>query len=122
MLPETLEFDESQAEDNAAYPIKIKLRHLSEEEATPKQSATSANGAGIQDGLYRSNMSADDTADILAASKINEKAGSTETIHAKYVVGCDGAHSWVRNQLGYKLRGESTDFIWGVLDVIPITT
>lgn len=121
VLPETLQFDEGLAEDDDAYPIKINLRHLSEEEATPKQSATSANGAGIQDGLYRSNLASDDTQDLLNASKLANKAGSTEVVEAKYVVGCDGAHSWVRNQLGYKLRGESTDYIWGVLDVIPIT-
>lgn len=120
-MPETLQFDEGLAEDDDAYPIRINLRHLSEEEATPKQSATSANGAGMQDGLFRSNLSADDTQELLNASKLANKAGSTELVEAKYVVGCDGAHSWVRNQLGLKLRGESTDYIWGVLDVIPIT-
>jgi phenol 2-monooxygenase len=31
------------------------------------------------------------------------------------MVGCDGAHSWVRRQLGFQLEGEPTDFIWGVL-------
>ena len=121
VLPETLEFDESRAEDYEAYPIKVKLRHLTEEEATPKQSATSANGAGIQDGLFRSNLTADDTNDLLSTAQLNGKAGSMEEVHAKYMVGCDGAHSWVRNQLGFALRGESTDFIWGVLDVVPIT-
>jgi 2-polyprenyl-6-methoxyphenol hydroxylase-like FAD-dependent oxidoreductase len=28
------------------------------------------------------------------------------------MIGCDGAHSWARNQLGYKLEGEQTDSIW----------
>lgn len=121
VLPETLEFDESQAEDDDAFPITVKLRHLSEEEATPKQNATSANGAGMQDGLFRSNLAPDDTEELIKVSKLADKAGSTETIQARYMVGCDGAHSWVRNQLGFKLRGESTDYIWGVLDVIPIT-
>lgn len=113
VLPETLEFDESKAEDDDAYPVTVQLRHLSEEEATPKQSATSANGAGTQDGLFRSNLTADDTKELLRKSQLEDKAGSTETVHAKYVVGCDGAHSWVRNQIGFKLRGESTDYIWG---------
>ncbi|KAK5126701.1 hypothetical protein LTR85_009635 [Meristemomyces frigidus] len=121
VMPESLEFDDSKAEDEDTYPIKIQLRHLSEEEATPKQSATSSNGAGIQDGLFRSNLTGDDTGDLLNTARLADKAGSTEIVEAKYVVGCDGAHSWVRNQLGYSLRGESTDFIWGVLDIIPIT-
>ena len=36
-------------------------------------------------------------------------------------MGADGAHSWVRNQLGFQLQGDSTDYIWGVLDIVPIT-
>ena len=108
VLPESLEFDESKAENDDGYPITVKLRHLSEEEATPKQSATSANGAGLQDGLFRSSLAGDDTEDVLAASKLSNKAGATEEVRAKYVVGCDGAHSWVRNQIGFSLRGDIT--------------
>jgi phenol 2-monooxygenase len=97
------------------------LRHLSEEEATPKQSSTSANGQAIQDGLFRSNLAADDTEEMIKASQLNAKAGSEEIVHAKYMLGADGAHSWTRNQLGFKLEGDSTDYIWGVLDIVPIT-
>jgi phenol 2-monooxygenase len=121
VLPTKLEFDTSLVEDTEAYPITVTLRHLSEEEATPKQSSTSSNGAALQDGLFRSNLSADDTNDMIMAAKLNEKANTEEIIHAKYMLGADGAHSWVRNQLGFKLEGDSTDFIWGVLDIVPIT-
>lgn len=113
VLPESLRFDESKAEDYDTHPVKVTLRHLTEEEATPTQNATSANGAGIQDGLFRSNLTADDTDDLLQAAKLSSKAGVTEEVHAKYLVGCDGAHSWVRNQIGFSLRGDSTDYIWG---------
>ena len=41
-------------------------------------------------------------------------------ISAKYMIGCDGAHSWTRRQLGFIMQGEQTDFIWGVLDIVPI--
>ncbi|KAL8794964.1 MAG: hypothetical protein Q9195_002546 [Heterodermia aff. obscurata] len=44
-----------------------------------------------------------------------------ENISAKYVVGCDGAHSWTRRQLGFRMEGDQTDFVWGVIDLIPIT-
>ena len=94
--------------DDDAYPIEVTLRHLTEEEATPRAAATSTNGSAVQDGLFRSNLTPDDTADLLAASKLKDKAGSVETVRAKYVVGCDGAHSWVRNWLGYELRGVRT--------------
>ncbi|KAI0036198.1 FAD binding domain-containing protein [Vararia minispora EC-137] len=43
----------------------------------------------------------------------------TEVVRAKFVVGCDGAHSWVRKTCGINMDGEQTDFIWGVLDMVP---
>ncbi|KAF9465800.1 FAD binding domain-containing protein [Collybia nuda] len=39
-----------------------------------------------------------------------------EYIRAKYVIGADGAHSWVRQHLGVKLEGEKTEHVWGVVD------
>ena len=121
VMPIKLELDTSIAEDQDAYPIKVTLRHLSEQEATPKQSSTSANGSAIQDGLFRSNLSPDDTNEMIKASELNTKANTEEIVHAKYMLGADGAHSWVRGQLGFKLEGDSTDYIWGVLDIVPIT-
>lgn len=121
VMPTEFEFDNSLAEDKEAYPITVTLRYLSEE-ATPKQNATSANGAGIQDGIFRSNLAPDDNEELL--KKARERgvlAGQTEAVKAKYMLGADGAHSWVRGQLGFQLRGESTDYIWGVLDIVPIT-
>ncbi|KDQ19529.1 hypothetical protein BOTBODRAFT_126399 [Botryobasidium botryosum FD-172 SS1] len=44
-----------------------------------------------------------------------------EVVRAKYVVGADGAHSWIRKTLGIEMIGESTDFVWGVLDCVPET-
>ncbi|KAH7384996.1 FAD binding domain protein [Cadophora sp. MPI-SDFR-AT-0126] len=120
VLPESLKFDESKAEDLDAYPIEVELQHLTDEQANPDQHAAT-NGTATSDGLFRSNMAADDTEELLKKAATNGKAGTRETVRAKYVIGCDGAHSWTRNQLGYKLEGEQTDYIWGVLDIIPIT-
>ncbi|KAI0246912.1 FAD binding domain-containing protein [Lactifluus subvellereus] len=50
---------------------------------------------------------------------IKERKDETETVHAKFVVGTDGAHSWVRKTLGICMDGEQTDFLWGVVDIIP---
>ncbi|OAX36141.1 hypothetical protein K503DRAFT_793556 [Rhizopogon vinicolor AM-OR11-026] len=47
--------------------------------------------------------------------------GTQEIVHARYVVGCDGAHSWVRKALGITMDGEQTDHIWGVIDIIADT-
>lgn len=50
-----------------------------------------------------------------------QKNGGANMIEAKYLLGCDGAHSWVRKQLGLKLEGATRDVSWGVLDVFPVT-
>ena len=115
VLPESLSIDESRVEDTNAYPVTLKLRHLSDEEATPHQ----MNGTGTQDGLFRSNLSPDDTDELIRKSK--SQPNSEEIVHTKYVLGCDGAHSWTRGQLGFEMQGEATDYIWGVLDIIPLT-
>ncbi|TRM68033.1 FAD binding domain-containing protein [Schizophyllum amplum] len=45
----------------------------------------------------------------------------TELVRARYVVGADGAHSWVRKTLGIALDGEQTNYTWGVVDCVPDT-
>ena len=114
VLPEQLEVDHSKAEDEHAHPIKIKIRHLDNDEAAPFQ-----NNTNVPDGLFRSSLAKDDTDDLIRKSR--GKGGTTEIIHSKFMIGCDGAHSWTRRQLGFHMQGEQTDHIWGVLDIVPIT-
>lgn len=124
VLPTTFNFDESKAQDATDYPITVTLKSLLEEEATPQQQqqhTTTSDGTPVSDGLFRSNLAADDTEDMVRAAELNARANQTEEVKAKFMVGCDGAHSWVRKQLGFKLEGDSTDYIWGVLDIVPIT-
>lgn len=73
----------------------------------------------MSDGLFRSNLAKDDTDDLIRKNR--GKEGSTEIVHEKYMVGCDGAHSWTRRHLGFSMEGEQTEFVWGVLDIIPVT-
>ena len=47
--------------------------------------------------------------------------GQLETVKARYVVGCDGARSTVRQSLGRELRGDSASQAWGVMDVLAVT-
>ncbi|CAE6361809.1 unnamed protein product [Rhizoctonia solani] len=42
--------------------------------------------------------------------------GEIETVRAQYLLGCDGAHSWIRAQLGIQMVGETSDQVWGVID------
>jgi phenol 2-monooxygenase (NADPH) len=45
----------------------------------------------------------------------------TETIRARYVVGCDGARSSVRRAIGRELVGDAANQAWGVMDVLAVT-
>jgi phenol 2-monooxygenase len=47
--------------------------------------------------------------------------GQIETVKARYVVGCDGARSTVRQSLGRELRGDSANQAWGVMDILAVT-
>ncbi|KAI5991830.1 FAD-binding monooxygenase [Pisolithus albus] len=50
-----------------------------------------------------------------------------EVVHAKYVVGADedasfeGAHSWVRKAFGITMDRDQTNYVWGVVDMVPDT-
>ncbi|KAI1282276.1 FAD binding domain-containing protein [Xylaria sp. FL0933] len=50
------------------------------------------------------------------------KDGLEKVYKAKYVLGSDGAHSQVRKSLGFKMVGDSSDEVWGVMDVYPRTS
>lgn len=86
--PTALSVDPTLIKDTSAHAISVKLRHLTEEEATPTQVGE------ISNGLFRSNVFADDEADAQSAG--SAQPGVEETVKAKFVVGCDGARSWVR--------------------------
>jgi len=54
-------------------------------------------------------------------SGAGERAGEERTIRAKYVVGCDGARSGVREAIGRKHVGGISAHAWGVMDVLVNT-
>ncbi|KAF8577151.1 hypothetical protein K439DRAFT_1418443 [Ramaria rubella] len=54
-------------------------------------------------------------------SESNVASSKTEVVHAKYVIGADGAHSWVRHHLGIEMEGDQTEYVWGVMDVLVDT-
>lgn len=48
---------------------------------------------------------------------IKNRSGKAETIRAKYLVGCDGAKSFVRHQLNFEFEGDTIDALFYVADV-----
>jgi phenol 2-monooxygenase len=47
--------------------------------------------------------------------------GAESTVRAKYVVGCDGARSLVRDSIGAVPRGDFANHAWGVVDMLAVT-
>ena len=58
---------------------------------------------------------------VTAVYNCLEAEGKTQTIRARYIVGCDGARSVVRKSLGYPLKGDAARQLWGVMDVLAVT-
>tara|TARA_R110002110_G_scaffold211304_1_gene424027 strand:+ start:48974 stop:50848 length:1875 start_codon:yes stop_codon:yes gene_type:complete len=58
---------------------------------------------------------------VVATFQCLDEDGKTETIRARYVVGCDGARSKVRQSMGHALKGEAARQLWGVMDVLAVT-
>ncbi len=53
---------------------------------------------------------------------LRDMAGGTQkTMRAKYVVGCDGARSAVRDAIGAVPRGDFANHAWGVVDMLATT-
>ncbi|KAG7663943.1 uncharacterized protein J8A68_002504 [[Candida] subhashii] len=114
LLPVSIKIDEEKANDPDAYAVEVLVKDITGDSlAKPEQF-----GAKVANGLYRA---FDGDQDKFYALDDSEDKSKLELIQAKYVLGSDGAHSWVRKQLGIDMEGEQTDFVWGVLDMVPIT-
>ena len=50
-----------------------------------------------------------------------DSLGQTRTVHAKYVIGADGARSAVRDAIGCTPKGDKAFHAWGVMDALAVT-
>lgn len=116
-LPEKLTLDRSCIQDTDAYPISVSVGSTSNNEEQFQRSGNQKKRSRV---ITVDNESVDRPRK--KGTKLESHVDSAnETIKAKYLIGCDGAHSWTRTQLGISLEGEQTDDIWGVMDIIPLT-
>ena len=110
VVPEKLTLDPRVTEDTDAYPITIDVRHL---QSTKRRQT---NG-GASQTHFASEQEWDANLERTEKVRVTE---CKERIRAKYLLACDGAHSWTRRQLGLPMEGEQTDYVWGVMDTIPL--
>ena len=116
METQKLQFDETVSTSSDKYPITLDVGHKTQELESIRERSANANGASKFDcdGMGQASVSASQEAGQAVGADV-------EIIKAKYLIGCDGAHSWTRSQLGLSLEGESTEHIWGVMDIVPLT-
>jgi phenol 2-monooxygenase len=110
VIAESFEYDETLKDDPNAYPITVKLRTLTEDEVNTTSSAADSSPQCAPNRFDRSNLLPDDWDDLIQKSRSRQT--KTEIVKAKYLIGCDGAHSWTRKQVNIPLEGSSTDHIW----------
>ena len=75
VMPESIEFDESENEEQDAYPITVRLRNVDSE-----KSEVFTNESATPNGIFRSNLTPDDTADLLRKQSNTQ---ARETVKAK---------------------------------------
>ncbi|GFF52711.1 phenol 2-monooxygenase [Aspergillus udagawae] len=103
-IPTSFEIDYTTIDDHDAFPIRVNLENVPSDPNTPFD-GVSAPSSELSE----------------AQSDDSGYADMGTMVEAKYILGCDGAHSWLRKQLGLRLEGETYDDSWGVLDIIPLT-
>ncbi|KAI9373350.1 FAD binding domain-containing protein [Aspergillus egyptiacus] len=79
------------------------------------------NGQGIEYGWDVKGVEVRDGSEEYPVKVTAVKDGKEEIFEAKYAMACDGAHSTVRKALGYNMVGDSSDAVWGVMDMVPRT-
>ena len=77
-------------------------------------------------GLKVATLTVDpEAADYPVAVKLEHtvpgREGETQIVRARYVVGCDGARSTVRQAIGGTMQGDAAHQAWGVMDVLAVT-
>ncbi|KAI5360415.1 putative FAD-binding domain, phenol hydroxylase dimerization domain, Thioredoxin-like superfamily [Septoria linicola] len=77
-------------------------------------------GVSVSSGTESVALDVDTNRPYPVAVKVGE-SGTARTLHAKYLVGADGAHSWTRKQTEIVMEGSRSSQCWGVADINPLT-
>lgn len=112
-LPEHLFILPSSAGNRHVFPVTVKVRHLKGD----KLRSLCETGEETRSHLE---IKAGEVAAAIEEQKL-ALSEDVESIHAKYLIACDGAHSWTRRQLGLPMEGDQSESVWGVIDIIALT-
>ena len=106
--PKSITYNPNGAENPDAYPVTVNIAQVELETSLNPVAKPTNNGAVEINGQSIKRK----------LNSIHEDPATEEAITAKYVISCDGAHSWTRSQLGFQMEGEQSEYIWGVLGTL----
>lgn len=117
-----LEYDASVEEDQEAYPITVRLRKTKPGESANSRyndtmnivtnDTTNGNPDGIADAMANGTSNGVANGSWNGSADGHEGGDQEEVVRARYLIGCDGARSWLRKQLGFKTEGSHTNTVW----------
>ncbi|KAK4197635.1 FAD binding domain-containing protein [Triangularia verruculosa] len=114
-IPVAVEVDIACGHEADAYPVTVWLKKVNNDATTLNGHATN----GINGHESNGQMNNDQNGHYTNGTDTNEDHTFKERVSAKYIVGCDGARSWLRKQLNVILEGDLTDSVFGVVDMVP---
>ena len=111
VFPIDIVFDPTLVGDGDNYPITVKLGHIGH--LNPSSTEPLQGDKLIHDAPFGHDPNNNNR--YFSPDGQSTCQGAHRIIHSKYVLGCDGAHSWVRKQLGINMEGDQTDYVWGAI-------
>ena len=101
VITESISYDDLLERKHGEYAITVNVAHRKKSESN---------------GTEKADASPKRPADIFLDTNVRR-----EQIRAKYLVGADGAHSWVRKHCGFELNKNRSQKHFGVMDIVPRT-
>ncbi|KAL8880632.1 MAG: hypothetical protein Q9198_001997 [Flavoplaca austrocitrina] len=93
--PTSIHMDSRKIHNHNAHAVTVELRKTAKGESEPVMS-NGKKASTWQTGELRH-------------AHVDQSETYNEKVRARYVIGCDGAHSWTRAQLGFCMEGEQTE-------------
>lgn len=95
------------------YPFALSLEQAKTEKIL--RAHVTSLGIPIEDGIEF--LGFKETPKGIEATVLEKASGKEKMIYASYLIGCDGAHSSIRKQLGFPLQGRTFPHIFSLADV-----
>ena len=102
--PASITFNPGGGENSNEHPVTVRIAQVETMVWSDPFADSTSNGAVETNGQIKKRK-----------LSIVHHDWAMEDIKAKYLISCDGVHSWTRSQLGIQMEGEQSEYIWGVL-------